>query len=240
MFPVYIGFDSREAVAFDVCRHSLVTRSSVPADVNCLRQNTLRQLGLYRRAAVVKHGQRFDVIDSKPFATEFSFTRFLVPALCRYEGWALFCDCDFLFMADVMELTPMIDDAKAVLVCKQLHAPTEVSKMDGCVQQCYPRKNWSSFMLFNCSHAAVQRLTVDAVNERPGAWLHGFEWLRDDEIGELPPAWNWMDGVTESSPKAIHYTAGGPWFPDHAMVPFAQEWRDAYAQAYGSPWQEAA
>ncbi len=229
--PVYIGFDTREAIAFDVCRHSLLRRSSVPLHVRALRQGGLRHAGLYRRVATVRDGQRIDAIDGKPFSTDFSFTRFLVPALCQYDGWALFCDCDFLFLADVADLLPLMDDSKAVLVCQQAHVPDEGVKMDGCVQQTYRRKNWSSFMLLNCGHPGMRRLTVAVVNEAPGAWLHGFEWLSDDEIGGLPPAWNWIDGVTEGTPRAVHYTAGGPWFAGHETVAFAREWQEERARA---------
>jgi len=228
--PVLIGFDAREALAFDVCRHSLLRRSSMPLHVRALRQDGLRHAGLYRRKAVMRDGQQVDVIDGRPFSTDFSFTRFLVPALCQYEGWALFVDCDFLFLADVAELLRCMDDRKAVLVCRQVHDPVEGVKMDGCTQSRYRRKNWSSFMLLNCGHPATKRLTDAAVNERPGSWLHGLEWLRDEEIGDLPHQWNWIAGTTRGEPKAIHYTTGGPWFPDQASVAFAREWRDEYAQ----------
>lgn len=240
VIPIYIGFDAREAIAFDVCRHSLLRRSSVPLYVRALRQDGLRHAGLYRRTAIVRDGQQIDAIDGKPFSTAFSFTRFLVPALCQYEGWALFCDCDFLFLADVAALLSLMDDSKAVLVCKQVHAPSQATKMDGCIQEQYRRKNWSSFMLLNCGHPGTRRLTVAAVNEASGAWLHGFEWLHDDEIGDLPPAWNWIEGVTDGPPKAVHYTAGGPWFANHGSVAFAREWHDEHMQACDGRREEAA
>ena len=228
--PVFIGWDAREAVAFDVCRHSLLRHASVPLYVCALRQDGLRHAGLYRRAATMRDRQMVDAIDGRPFSTDFSFTRFLVPALCQYEGWALFVDCDFLFLADVAELLPLLDERKAVMVCKQVHAPAESTKMDGQTQSRYRRKNWSSFMLVNCGHAGMKRLTVAAVNEQPGSWLHGFEWLREEEIGDLPHQWNWIAGTTEGKPRAIHYTSGGPWFAGHASVAFAGEWRDEYAR----------
>ncbi|TWT11709.1 glycosyltransferase [Reyranella sp. CPCC 100927] len=228
---VFIGYDSREAIAFDVCRFSLLQRSTIPLHVEALRQADLRERGLYGRRLVERDGVMVDEQDGRPFSTEFAFTRFLVPALCQHDGWALFCDCDFLFLADVADLLPLIDDSKAVLVCQQAHVPGDGTKMDGCVQQSYRRKNWSSFMLLNCGHPGMRRLTVAAVNKAPGAWLHGFEWLRDDEIGGLPPAWNWIDGVTGGTPRAVHYTAGGPWFADHESVAFAREWQEERARA---------
>lgn len=229
--PVFIGYDRREAIAFDVCRFSLLRHASIPLHVQALRQDELRARGLYRRQALLRDGQRVDAVDGRPFSTEFSFTRFLVPALCGYDGWALFVDCDFLFLADVAELPACADDGKAAMVCRQIHVPAENTKMDAQVQTTYRRKNWSSLMLLNCGHPAVKALTVDAVNERPGSWLHGFDWLDDADIGDLPHAWNWIAGVTSGAPRAVHYTAGGPWFPAYTETAYAREWRDAYAQA---------
>jgi hypothetical protein len=231
MLPVFIGWDSREAVAADVCRFSLLRRASVPLHVRFLKQAPLREIGLYRRECDKRGGQMVDRIDGKPFSTEFSFTRFLVPALCQYDGWALFVDGDFLFLDDVAELFDRRDERFAVMVCKQAHDPVHATKMDGCVQQAYPRKNWSSLMLLNCSHEATRRLTPGAVNGEPGAWLHGLRWLPDRLIGELPPAWNWIEGVTRGEPKAVHFTAGGPWFAGCEAVRFAGEWQWHRAEA---------
>ena len=238
--PVMIGWDQREAVAADVCRHSLLRHASIPLYVRFLKQEPLREIGLYRRQWEWRGGQRIDLIDERPFSTEFSFTRFLVPALCGYDGWALFCDCDFLFMADVAELLPFMDDSKAVLVCKQIHLPTETQKMDGCAQSQYRRKNWSSLMLLNCGHPSTRALHVRDVNERTGAFLHSFDWLDGGEIGELPPQWNYIAGTTTGTPKAVHLTSGGPWLPQCQDVAFAREWRDAYALACRKAMEEAA
>ena len=229
--PVFIGADPREEVALDVCRFSLLRRASIPLYVRALRLPGLRHANLYWRQSTTQGGRRIDTIDKRPFSTEFAFSRFLVPALCGYEGWALFCDCDFLFLADVAELVKRADPAYAVMVCKQTHEPTEASKMDDQPQSRYRRKNWSSLMLFNCGHLANRKLTVHAVNTEPGSWLHGLEWLYDEEIGRLPPQWNWISGVTEGEPRAVHYTSGGPWMPKHTEVAWANEWRDEYARA---------
>ncbi len=238
--PILIGYDPREQIAFDVCRYSLLKRSSVPLHVRGLKQEPLRHAQLYRRSWEWRAGQRVDLIDDRPFSTEFSFSRFLVPALCQYEGWAVFVDCDFLFMADPAELLPLLDDSKAVMVCKQLHVPRETVKMDGAAQTKYQRKNWSSFMLFNCGHAATRHLTPAVVNNSPGSWLHQFQWCSDSEIGEIPAQWNWISGVTEGKPKAVHYTTGGPWFADHMSVEWAKEWLDEMARMKGLVKKEAA
>lgn len=212
----YIGWDARENAAYEVCRHSIVRRSSEAVHIVPLRVKALRHIGLYRRAP--DEDSRIDSFDGKPYSTDFSFTRFLVPAMMQYDGWALFCDCDFLFQDDIAKLFACRDDEKAVMVVKHDYRPREGVKMDGVKQEVYPRKNWSSLMLFNCSHPSNKRLTVDAVSIEAGSFLHGLGWLKDDEIGALPHRWNALEGggcrqcedLTHYG--AIHYTRGGPWF----------------------------
>lgn len=223
---IYIGWDDREEEAWDICFASLQRRSSVPLHVTPLKRQALIYRGYYNRTFHLRDGQRIDDQDKKPFSTEFAFTRFLVPALENYMGWALFCDCDFLWRADVADLFALADPKYAVQVVKHEHVPLETSKMDGCQQTKYPRKNWSSLVLWNCAHPAHRALTTQAVNTRPGAWLHGFEWLTDEEIGALPMEWNWLEGWSPPSvtPKAVHYTRGGPWFADYQDVGYAKDW----------------
>jgi hypothetical protein len=237
---VFIGYDPREEIAFDVCRFSLLRHSSIPLKVTALRQDDMREQGLYLRNSIVRDGQRIDEQDGRPFSTDFSFTRFLVPALCDFEGWALFVDCDFLFMADVAELVPLMDPSKAALVCKQVHEPEATVKMDGIPQNKYTRKNWSSFMLLNCEHPDMRLLSPAIVNTKPGWFLHQFGWLDLRDIGDIPHAWNHISGVTQGAPKAVHYTAGGPWFSAYTECAYAKEWRTEYALACKEARKEAA
>jgi lipopolysaccharide biosynthesis glycosyltransferase len=224
VLDIFIGYDAREDEAFRVCRRSLIRRSDSPLHIQSLSIGPLQHSGLFRRTWHDVEGQRFDDLDGKPFSTDFSFTRFLVPALKQYRGWAMFVDCDFAFMGDVAEIFAAADDTKAVMVCKQLHQPNEAVKMDGMLQGTYKRKNWSSLILWNCGHPSNKLLTTEAVNREPGSWLHGFGWLKDDDIGELDARWNWIEGVTQGEPKAVHYTKGGPWFPEYQDVPYAGVW----------------
>ncbi|KAF8689889.1 hypothetical protein HU200_041521 [Digitaria exilis] len=236
-FRVFVGYDSREDIAYRVCRRSLLRRSSIPLDVIPIVQQDLRDAGLYWR-------------DRGPTeSTEFSFTRFLTPHLAGYRGWALFVDCDFLFLADVAELVaPLLagageeddDHRHAVLCVHHDYTPTEATKMDGAVQTAYPRKNWSSMVLFNCGHPKnVAALTPEAVSTQSGAFLHRFMWLDDSEVGEVPFVWNFLVGhnavdpadVAGTAPRALHYTSGGPWFERYKDCEFADLWiqeRDAY------------
>ena len=226
-FPVFIGYDSREPEAYEVAKHSILKYASVPVHIQQLNEAALRSIGMYDRKFTVTDGQKIDAIDGRPFSTEFSFTRFLVPALCQWQGSALFMDCDQLFRTDIAKLISEIDTSYAVQVCRQVYDPKVSIKMDNQVQQKYNRKNWSSFMVYNNAHPATKMLTVDAMNMEPGSWLHQFSWCRDVDIGGLDYRWNWIDGTTEGEPLNVHYTLGGPWF-EHmrwSNAPYFDEWR---------------
>ncbi len=214
---IFIGWDSREDIAYQVARQSLLRHASVPVDVIPIKLPDLVAKGMYTRA-----------ID--PLATtEFTYSRFLTPALNDFRGWALFCDCDFLYFGDVAELRQFMKPEHAVACVKHDYTPKESTKMDGQIQTVYPRKNWSSFMLFNCEHPSTRKLTVETVNRETGAYLHRMQWAADNEIGEIPTEWNWLEGWNEKpstgTPKAVHYTRGGPWFPDWQDVAYADVWK---------------
>lgn len=227
VLPVWIGYDSREPEAYEVLRYSILKHATMPVHIQKLDQRALHHAGLYRRTWRAEGYQKVDNIDNKPFSTEFSFSRFLVPALQQWEGWGLFIDCDQLFLTDIAEMLHEMDETKAVQVCKQNYDPVEGLKMDGMKQEKYFRKNWSSVMLFNCAHPANKLLTPNVVNGEPGSWLHGFGWLGDGDIGGLDHGWNWIDGCTKVPPKNVHFTEGCAWFPHMRNLdePYFEEWR---------------
>jgi hypothetical protein len=226
-FSVYIGFDRREPEATQVARTSLCATSSIPLNIVELREDELRSQGYYDRPFKTEGPQRFDLRDGKPFSTDFSFTRFLVPVLQNFQEWALFCDGDFLFRSDIKELFGLIDESKAVMCVKHDYRPSEKTKMDGQKQTRYRRKNWSSLILWNCGHPANAVLTKDVVNHEPGAFLHGFKWLDDELIGGLPEHWNWLEGWSSPSitPRVVHMTRGIPTMKGYEDIPYADEWR---------------
>jgi len=212
---VFVGWDSREDIAYQVCKHSIIKRQP-DAKVSPLKQKELRSKEIYWRS--------IDPLAS----TEFTFTRFLIPYLMNYEGWAVFCDCDIIFVTDIKELFDQADDKYAVMVVKHDYKPKNTVKMDGKEQFQYPRKNWSSVILWNCGHPSNQQLTKELINEKSGQFLHRFEWLTDDEIGEIGCEWNWLVGwhkePYDGKPKAIHYTEGGPWFPNYINCEYGANW----------------
>lgn len=226
MVRIFVGYDERESLAYRACVNSLHGMASAPFHVEPLRADRLRRAGLYWRCYDEHDGQRVDWSDGRPFSTDFTYTRFLVPALCQWLGVALFCDSDFMWRRDVSLLLKQYDPRYAVQVVKHDHRPPEKVKMRGQAQAVYPRKNWSSLMLWNCEHPANSGLTPDVVNMREGRWLHRFGWLDDDQIGGLAPEWNWLEGEAgDLDPAAVHYTRGTPDMHGHHDAPFADEWR---------------
>ena len=208
---VFIGFDSKEVVAYHVLCQSILDHASVPVSFVPIALNNLG--GIFTRER------------NQLQSTEFSFSRFLVPYLSQFQGWSLFMDCDMLFRRDIAELWALRDDSYAVMCCKHDYQPKEETKFFGQVQTKYEKKNWSSVMLFN--NAECTALSADYVNSATGLQLHQFKWLgSDDRIGSLPLAWNHLVGVYDYDPAAanVHFTEGGPYFADYADSDYADEW----------------
>ena len=222
---VYVGVDNREPEAFAVLAHTIRKRASCDVDITPLEINRLRSAGLLTRLMDSRSHQLYDLASNAPCSTEFAISRFLVPILAQ-SGFALFMDSDMVALGDFAELTKLADPRFAVQVVKHDYRPAEQFKMDMQAQTTYPRKNWSSVMLFNCDHPANRRLTVADVNVRRGFDLHQFYWLADSEIGELPAEWNWLVGVQPKpkAPKIAHFTLGGPWFKDWQPKPYDDIW----------------
>ena len=215
---VYIGYDSREDLAYQVSSFSIKSKSE-DTKVVPLKLNELKSQGIYTRG------------EDKLGSTEFTFSRFLVPLLNNYDGWALFCDCDILFLNPIDELFSLADDKFAVMCVQHDYKPKSNKKMDGRVQSLYPRKNWSSLVLWNCGHPSNKKINTDLINDpkTTGKYLHRFSWLEDSEIGAINHEWNWLAGWYEEpkdgKPKAIHYTEGGPWFADYRFCEYHEVWK---------------
>ncbi len=225
-FRLFLGWDAAEVRAWNVAQFSARATSSVELDIHRIALTHVQAQGLYRRpTGVLEHGY-WDEISGAPMATGHAIARFLVPEICHHEGWALFTDGDVLFRKDVASLFALADSAYAVQVVQHQHAPTSTVKMEGQQQTQYARKNWSSVMLFNCSHPANQALTVDLVNTVPGRDLHRFCWLNDALVGALPLGWNWLEGYSAplADPSLVHFTSGVPDMPGYEHVAFADEW----------------
>jgi lipopolysaccharide biosynthesis glycosyltransferase len=159
-------------------------------------------------------------------SNQFIYSRFLVPHLMEYKGWAIFMDGDMLVRDDIEKLWALRDDSKAVMVVKHDYQTKLTEKYLGSKNENYPRKNWSSVILWNCGHEANRAVTPEFVQSATGAQVHRFSWLTDDLIGELPIEWNWLPDEFGANPNAklLHYTLGTPSFHDFATTPMGDEW----------------
>jgi len=211
MIRVFIGFDPREAAAYSVLAHSIWVRASQPVSVTPLMLSELRE---------VFHRERHPLQ-----STDFAFSRFLVPYLCGFEGWSVFMDCDMLVLDDIVNLWKLRDERYAVQAVKHDHQPREAIKFLGQPQTAYPKKNWSSVMLFN--NAKCRALAPEYVNAASGLELHQFKWLPDESlIGDLPRRWNHLVGYYQPTRDVslVHYTLGGPYFDEYRDCEYAPEW----------------
>ena len=212
MIRFFFVFDPRGAIAYSVLAHSTPARASAPVAIAPLALSQLGHVLTRERHALQ--------------STDFSFSRFLTPFLSGYEGWSLFMDCDMLMRDDVAKLWTLRDERYAVQVVKHDHKPRETTKFLGAAQTAYAKKNWSSVMMFN--NARCTTLTPDYVNTAAGLALHQFRWLASDAlIGELPHRWNHLVGYDAPGEdiSLAHFTIGGPYFPEYADCPMADEWR---------------
>lgn len=218
MIRVFIGHDHVEEAAYHVCASSIIRHATRPVSISPISNKVLG--GLINRPRDQKQ------------SNEFSFSRFLTPYLCGYEGWAIFVDCDIIFREDISKLWALRDPRFAIQVCQHDYVPRDATKYLGNTQHAYPRKNWSSVMLMNASRCKA--LTPRYVNTASGLELHRFHWLQDDEIGELPLKWNWLVGEYPENPDAAvyHYTVGGPWFREYGDCDHSDLWREEFGYAF--------
>ena len=213
---IYVGFDQKEAVAYHVFCQSLIDNSSLPLKISPIALKNLQQYD-------EKHTDR---------SNDFVYSRFLIPFLNNFNGWALFVDGDMICQSDIKELFDLRDDSKAVMVVKHNYETKQEKKYLGNINENYPRKNWSSVILWNCNHSKHKILTPTFVSEQTGKFLHRFSWLEDKDIGELPLEWNWLAIEYEDNTKAkiIHYTLGTPCFSDYKNTAMAEIWYKYYSR----------
>jgi len=218
---VFIGYDKREHLAAMICKYSIVKRSPESTHITFLKSI---EIDAFKRER------------ERTQSTDFTYTRFLVPYLSGYQGWSVFCDCDFLFLNDINLLMAYADPSKAVCVVKHpSYIPHTGLKMDNIPQHRMEKKNWASLMLFNNSHPDTQKLTPEYINTvQPGVLLHTFDWT--DNIGSIPMNWNVLDNYYDITPlNAIHYTDGGPWFENYKQTQYSNYWWREYHRYSNDP-----
>lgn len=214
MINIYVGYDEREAIAYHTFCNSIIRNSSVPVSFTPLALNNLKNY-------TETHTDG---------SNAFIYSRFLVPFLNNYQGWAIFADGDMICNGDIAELMKYADDTKAVCVVKHDYETKYPRKYLGNKNENYPRKNWSSVILWNCAHPKNKILSPTFIQSATGSQLHRFSWLDDEDIGEIKPSWNWlaMEMSRNPSAKLIHYTIGTPCFPEYADCDHADLWWKEY------------
>jgi len=208
--PVFVGYDPRESVAYHVCVNSIIRHASQPVAIVPVALNLFKEYSETHTDG----------------SNQFIYSRFLVPYLMQWTGWAIFIDGDMILRDDIVKLWDLRNDHKDVMVVKHDYKTRMPIKYMGAKNEDYPRKNWSSVILWNCSSSPNQCLTPEFVQSQPGSFLHRFSWLEDDRIGELPIEWNWLpDEFGDSvSAKLLHYTLGAPCFKEFSKTNQAHEW----------------
>ena len=210
---IYIGYDEVETVAYHTLSQSIIKYASGPVRISPICSKHFRKF--------------FNRPRDEKQSNDFSFTRFLVPYLNDYDGYAIFMDCDMMLRTDIHEVLNEIDPDRAISVVQHDYTPSDSTKYLNKVQYAYPRKNWSSFIVWNCSHEKNRTLTPAFVETASGLELHRFTWLLDCEIGNLDFGWNWLVGDYTNPPeglKNVHWTIGGPYFQEYSDVDFSTEW----------------
>ena len=221
MIRVFIGYDEDEIAAYHVLANSIIRHASQPVSI----------------APVASHLVPLTRGGDAKQSTSFAFSRFLVPYLCDFEGWAIWMDADMLCRTDIARLWSQRDKNKAVQVVPIDYRPENGTKFLGRPQSAYPeletgqtRKLWSAMMLMNCGKCA--KLTPEYVNQAAGLDLHQFKWLDDHQIGYLPARWQHVAGVQNyrSDASLVHWTLGGPWWPEYVTADYAGEWRAEWSR----------
>jgi lipopolysaccharide biosynthesis glycosyltransferase len=214
---LFVGFDPREAVAYHTFCQSVLEKASQPVAFTPL---VLQSLPVYKET-------------HQDGSNTFIYSRFLTPYLCGFDGWAIFADGDMICRADIAELWALRDPRKAVQVVQHDYQTKAVTKYLGNKNQNYPRKNWSSVVMWNCEHPKHRVLNPEFLMAQTGAFLHRFSWLDDADIGALPKEWNWLTTEYENNydAKLLHYTLGTPCFADYRDAPMADEWHRHHGRA---------
>ena len=211
---IFVGFDQKEAVAYHTFSQSLIENSSIPISITPLAENNLN---VYEE----KHSDG---------TNKFTYSRFLIPYLMNFQGWAIYFDGDMVCLSDVKDLIQNFDENNAVQVVKHDYKTKISLKYFGHKNENYPRKNWSSVILWNCGHPNNKFLTPEFIGNKDGAFLHRFKWLQDNEIGEIDKKWNWLaiEYPEIQDPKLIHYTLGTPCFKEYKDTSMASYWKNTY------------
>ena len=211
---IVVGFDQKESVAYHTFVQSVIENSTIPTRFMPLNIGSLTN---YKET-------------HKDGSNDFIYSRFLVPYLMNFNGWAIYADGDMVCLEDIKKLWDLRDDKFAVQVVKHDYKTKIKTKYWGNKNEDYPRKNWSSLILWNCNHQSHKRLTPEFIQKQTGAFLHRFSWIKDEEIGEVEKEWNWlaMEYEEKNDINLIHYTIGTPCFEEYQNKSLSSYWKKSF------------
>ena len=211
---IIVGFDQRESVAYHTFAQSVIENSTIP-----VRFLPLSMSSLSNYKEVHKDG-----------SNDFIYSRFLVPYMMNFKGWAIYADGDMVCLEDIKKLWDLRSNKYAVQVVKHDYKTKITEKYWGNKNENYPRKNWSSLILWNCEHKSHKVLTPDFIQNQSGAFLHRFSWIKDEEIGSLDKEWNWLAMEYEEKEyiNLIHYTIGTPCFKEYEKTSLSSYWKKSF------------
>ena len=214
LLNIFVGFDQKEAIAYHTFAQSMIENSSIPLSITPLAENNLDHYS-------EKHTDG---------TNKFTYSRFLVPYLMDFKGWAIFADGDMVCLNDLKELKHFFNPNIAVSVVKHNYKTKHKVKYFGQKNEDYPRKNWSSVIIWNCGHPKNKILTPEFISQKEGSFLHRFSWLKNIEIGELPKTWNWLaiEYKEKKNLNLIHYTLGTPCFKEYSKKSLSDFWKKSY------------
>ena len=214
LLNIFVGFDQKEAIAYHTFVQSMIESSSIPLSITPLAENNLDHYS-------EKHTDG---------TNKFTYSRFLVPYLMDFKGWAIFADGDMVCLNDLKELKHFFNPNIAVSVVKHNYKTKHKVKYFGQKNEDYPRKNWSSVIIWNCGHPKNKILTPEFISQKEGSFLHRFSWLKNIEIGELPKTWNWLaiEYKEKKNLNLIHYTLGTPCFKEYSKKSLSDFWKKSY------------
>ena len=211
---IVVGFDQRESVAYHTFVQSVIEKSTIPTRFMPLNIGSLTN---YKET-------------HKDGSNDFIYSRFLVPYLMNFNGWAIYADGDMVCLEDIKKLWDLRDDKFAVQVVKHDYKTKIKTKYWGNKNEDYPRKNWSSLILWNCNHQSHKILTPKFIQQKTGAFLNRFSWIKDEEIGEVEKEWNWlaMEYEEKNDINLIHYTIGTPCFEEYQNKSLSSYWKNSF------------
>ena len=217
VIDLIVGFDQKEAVAYHTFVQSVIENASNPVRFMPLNMKSLKEYS-------EKHNDG---------SNEFIYSRFLVPHLMNFKGWAIYVDGDMICVEDIKKLWDLRDEKYAVQVVQHDYQTKVKKKYWGNKNENYPRKNWSSVVIWNCEHEKHKILSPNFIQNQTGSFLHRFHWLNDDEIGDIDKKWNWlaMEYEEKKGINLIHYTIGTPCFKEYSNEAFSSYWNKSFSNS---------